>query len=199
MITDCFLWLDDDNGFKRYYVDGIGVSALSSRTMAVLSKDVDSDGSIEVPTEEFLPNINPESNASFIARTNNLGPSLINWVRVTENSAETVERHLILSQYGYSFKFSTEWLGNVSVINDSQNGLLTFWSVENEDGVPQKSKKLFSIMTVTEMDLDTIGSIAFSYSQITELKGKFYYSKIYDAGVEFGITKKEIKQRVIAG
>ena len=54
-------------------------------------------------------------------------------------------------------------------------------------------------MTITEIDLDTIGEISFTYSQLMQLKGKFYYSKIYDAGVDYGITKKEIKQRIIAG
>ena len=104
-----------------------------------------------------------------------------------------------MSQYGYSFKFSEKWLGGVSVINDPQKGVLTFWSVDFKDGVPVRNRKLFSIMTLTDIDLETIGEISFSYSQITQLKGRFYYSRIFDAGVEYGITKKEIKQRIIAG
>ena len=153
-----------------------------------------------MPCEEYLANISTEvPDISNAKTTNNLGPSLINWVSVSEDSAETLERHIIMSQYGYSFRFSEKWLGNVSVINDSQKGILTFWSVNIKDGIPQKGKKLFSIMTITEIDLDTIGEISFTYSQLTQLKGKLYYSKIYDAGVDYGITNKEIKNRIIAG
>ncbi len=200
MTTDCFLWKETENNFERYNVAGSTVGAISSRTFSVLCRDINSDGIIEVPTEEFLPNISDNSNTGLsVLKNSYLGQSLINWVTVSEDSAETVERHIIMSQYGYCFKFSEKWLGNVSVINDPQKGVLTFWSVEMMDGIPVRNRKLFSIMTLTDIDLETIGEISFSYSQITQLKGKFYYSRIYDAGVEYGITKKEIKQRIIAG
>ena len=158
--------------------------------------DINGDGIIEVPSEEFLPNISDDNTTNI----GNLGQSLINWVRITEDKAEIVDRHIIMSQYGYRFRFSEKWLGNVSVSNDPQKRILTFWSVENSDGRIVKSKKLFSVMTITEIDLDTIGEFSFTtYSQLMQLKDKLYYSRIYDAGVDYGITKKEIKQRIIAG
>ena len=192
MITDCFLWKSRDKVFERYNIAGSSVSSISSRTKSVLCSDINNDGTIEVPSEEYLPDITDDGAA-------NLGQSLINWVSINENSAEIIDRHIILSQYGYRFRFSENWLGNVAVTNDADKGILTFWSVKNIDGITVKNKKLFSVMTITEIDLDTIGEISFTYSQLMQLKGKFYYSKIYDAGVDYGITKKEIKQRIIAG
>lgn len=192
MITDCFLWKSQDKVFERYNIAGSSVSSISSRTKSVLCSDINNDGTIEVPSEEYLPDITDDGAA-------NLGQSLINWVGINENSAEIIDRHIILSQYGYRFRFSENWLGNVAVTNDADKGILTFWSVKNIDGITVKNKKLFSVMTITEIDLDTIGEISFTYSQLMQLKGKFYYSKIYDAGVDYGITKKEIKQRIIAG
>lgn len=192
MITDCFLWKSQDKVFERYNIAGSSVSSISSRTKSVLCSDINNDGTIEVPSEEYLPDITDDGAA-------NLGQSLINWVSINENSAEIIDRHIILSQYGYRFRFSENWLGNVAVTNDADKGILTFWSVKNIDGITVKNKKLFSVMTITEIDLDTIGEISFTYSQLMQLKGKFYYSKIYDAGVDYGITKKEIKQRIIAG
>ena len=200
MVTDCFFWQKEDKDFSQYSVAGVGISALSSRTSSVLCRDMNSDGIIEVPSEEYLPNITSDNPTNVNARTtNNLGPSLINWMSVNSDSAKIIERHIILSQYGYSFRFSEDWLGKVSIINDQQKGILTFWSTENKNGVIEKGRKLFSIMTITEFDLETIGEISFAYSQLSEIKGKLYYSKIYDAGVDFGITKKEIKNRIIAG
>ncbi len=192
MITDCFLWKSQDKIFERYNISGSSIPSISSRTKSVLCSDIDNDGTIEVPSEEYLPNITDDGAA-------NLGHSLINWVSISENTAEIIDRHIILSQYGYIFRFSENWLGNVAVTNDAEKGILTFWSVKNIDGLIVKNKKLFSVMTITEIDLDTIGEISFTYSQLMQLKGKLYYSKIYDAGVDYGITKKEIKQRIIAG
>lgn len=192
MVTDCLLWNKDNDVFERYSVAGSTVASLSLRNTSVLCSDINDDGIIEVPSEEFLPNISDNE-------ANNLGQSLINWMRVTSETAEIVDRHIFMSQYGYRFRFSEKWLGNVSVSNDPRKGILTFWSVENSDGTIVKNKKLFSVMTITEIDLETIGEISFTYSQLMQLKGNLYYSKIFDAGVEYGITKKEIKQRIIAG
>ncbi len=192
MITDCLLWKGSEGIFERYNLSGTSITSISSRTTSVLCSDINNDGIIEVPSEEYLPNISDNE-------VNNLGQCLINWVSVNENSAEVIDRHIILSQYGYRFRFSEKWLGNVTVSNDPQKGILTFWSVKNIDGLIIKNKKLFSVMTITEIDLETIGEISFTYSQLMQLKGKLYYSKIYDAGVDYGITKKEIKQRIIAG
>lgn len=196
MVTECFSWKNADKTFEKYNVAGSSIASISSRTASVLSSDINGDGIIEVPSEEFLPNISDDNTTNI----GNLGQSLINWVRITEDKAEIVDRHIIMSQYGYRFRFSEKWLGNVSVSNDPQKRILTFWSVENSDGRIVKSKKLFSVMTITEIDLDTIGEFSFTtYSQLMQLKDKLYYSRIYDAGVDYGITKKEIKQRIIAG
>lgn len=192
MITDCILWKEVSDDFERYSVSGGSIASLSSRSASVLCSDIDGDGIIEIPSEEYLPNISDSD-------PNNLGQSLINWIRVSDDEAKVVDRYIIMSQYGYRFRFSEKWLGNVTVANDPRKGILTFWSVENIDGLIVKDKKLFSVMTITEIDLDTIGEISFTYSQLMQLKGKLYYSKIYDAGVEYGITKKEIKNRIIAG
>lgn len=196
MITDCLLWENDKDSFQRYTVSGKSITSLSSRTTSVLCSDINSDGIIEVPSEEYLPNITDDNSNQNVS---NLGHSLINWVKISDDKAEIIDRHIIMSQYGYRFRFSEKWLGNVSVTNDSRKGILTFWSVENIDGKIVRNKKLFSVMTITEIDLDTIGEISFTYSQLMQLKGKLYYSKIYNAGVDYGITKKEIKQRIIAG
>lgn len=199
MTTDCFSWNETKNNFERYLVSGMNVSALSSRSSTVVCSDINADGIIEVPTEEFLPNISDISLTTNIARNGNLGQSLINWVAVNKSSVKNIERHIVMFQYGYSFKFDEKWLDNISVVNDTQKGILTFWSVKKYKDEFVKDKKLFSVMTITELDFETIGEISFLYSRIAQLKGKLYYSRIFDEGLEYGITKKEIRQRIIVG
>ncbi len=195
MITDCFVWKKADKEFSRYMVSGVSVPALTSRTSTVFCKDINSDGHIEVPTEEYLPNISDDN----YARNNNLGTSLITWLWIDKDNAEFVESHIILSQYGFSFRFDSKWLDNVSVENNQQKGLLTFWSIKYVDGIAVKDEELFSIMTLSDFDLETIGELSFYYSQVNQVKGKYYYCRIYDKGSEYGITKKDIKNRMILG
>lgn len=194
MLTDCFAWNNIDNSFERYIVSGNSVASLTSRTSTVFCKDINSDGLIEIPMEEYLSNISDNGN-----KTNNLGTSLITWLWIDENYTEFVESRIILSQYGYSFQFNRHMLGNVSVINDTEKSLLTFYSLKNENGIIIKDEPLFSIMTLTEFDLDIISELSFYYSLIDQVKDKYYYCRIYDAAEEYGLNKKEIKNRIILG
>ena len=77
--------------------------------------------------------------------------------------------------------------------------LLTFYSFKNENGIIVKDESLFSIMTLTEFDLDIISELSFYYSLIDQVKDKYYYCRIYDAAEEYGLNKKEIKNRIILG
>lgn len=196
MITDCFLWNTDDDIFKRAYVGGNSIASLTSRTSSVICKDINSDGLIELPREEYLPNT---SNDSFSMVSNNLGMSTISWFWFYDDDTEFVECHMILSQYGYSFVFNRHMMGNVTVENDTQKGLLTFYSIKNENGKIIKDQPLFSIMTLTDFDLEAISEISFYYTLVGQSKDKYYYCRVYDTAEEYDITKKEIKNRMILG
>ena len=196
MITDCFIWNRESKEFSRYLVSGVSVPALTSRTSTVFCKDVNGDGFIEIPTEEYLPNVSSNND---LVKYNNLGTSVVVWQWIYDNKCEYVESHIILSQYGYSFRFKQSWFDNVSVENDPQRGLITFWSLNYIDGVAIKDKELFSIMTLSDFDLETISELSFYYSLIDQVKDKYYYCRIYDEGSEYGITKKDIKNRMIMG
>ncbi len=194
MITDCFIWDTSNDTLDRAFVSGNSVASLSSRTSSVLCKDINSDGYIEIPVEDYLPNI-----TDYESKSNNLGTSIINWLWFKGDESELVSSHIILSQYGYSFIFNRHMLGNVSVINDTEKGLLTFYSLKYENGVALKDKPLFSIMTLTDFDLDVISELSFYYSLIDQVKDKYYYCRIYDDADAYGITKKEIKNLIILG
>lgn len=196
MITDCFLWDTADDTFKRAYVGGNSIASLTSRTSSVICKDINFDGLIELPREDYLPNT---SDDSISMGSNNLGMSIISWFWFHGDDTQSVDHRIILSQYGYSFSFNRHMMGNVSVENDTQKGLVTFYSVKNENGVIVKDEPLFSIMTLTDFDLDAISEISFYYSLVNQSKDKYYYCRIYDAAEEYAITKKEIKNRMILG
>jgi hypothetical protein len=196
MLTDCFLWDTTDDTLERAYVGGNSIASLTSRTSSVVCKDINSDGLIELPREEYLPNTSEDRMSS---GSNNLGMSVISWFWFNDNDTEFIEQHMILNQYGYSFRFNRHMSGNVSVENNTQKGLLTFYSIKNENGSIVKDEPLFSIMTLTELDLEAISEISFYYYLVGQNKDKYYYCRVYDAAEDYAINKKEIKNRMILG
>ena len=196
MITDCFLWNTADDTFDRAYVGGNSIASLTLRNSSVICKDINSDGLIELPREEYLPNTS-EDNLSY--GSNDLGMSKITWFWFYGDETEFVECHMLFPQYGYSFVLNRHLMGNVSVENDTQNGLVTFYSIKKTDGKIVRDQPLFSIMTLTDFDLNIISEISFDYFMSGQIKDKYYYCRLFDAAEEYAITRREIKNRIIAG
>lgn len=196
MITDCFLWNTADDTFGRAYVGGNSIASLTLRNSSVICKDINSDGLIELPREEYLPNTS-EDNLS--CGSNDLGMSKITWFWFYGDETEFVECHMLFPQYGYSFVLNRHLMDNISVENDTQNGLVTFYSIKNVYDKIMRNQPLFSIMTLTDFDLDVISEISFNYTMVGQIKDKYYYCRVYDAAEEYAITRKEIKNRIIAG
>lgn len=192
LATDCIRWNEQNETFDRCFIDGVSSSTLSSRVSNVLCKDINSDGIIEVPTENRFV---------FYDRNNadKYGMNLINWVNIGDDAVNVIDRHIIFAQYGFSYSFSDEMVGKVCVENNSEKGVLTFYSLAYEDEVPIKDKKLFSITVKSDLDLESISELSFHYTELSYIKGRFYFCRLYDAAEQSGITKKEVKSRIIAG
>ncbi len=194
MATDCVAWSDNDKAFVRYGDGLVSLSAISSRSSVVSCADIDSDGIIEVPTEEILP----ASNVITAERTENIEQSLIRWIKLTNSGKpETVQHRLINSVAGYSLVFDESWLGKVTVENDQSSGVVTFCELNNIGGQFVKGAPLFSLKTVSEETSVTYFSTYYDY--LANNKGQYYYCRIFGKGEDFGITYKKIKNSMIMG
>lgn len=193
MATDCLYWNKDKTALEKITFNGMSLSAITSRTTGVLCSDINSDGIIEIPTEEFLP----ASSVISAERAVVAGQSLIKWVQIGAYSLEAVEYRLINSQAGYSFKFNEEWLGKVTVENDLSKGVLTFCQLKNVGGQLVCGVPYFSIKTVT--DENSVSYFSTNYDYLLNNKGQYYYCRIYDSGDDIQITYKKIKNAMILG
>lgn len=193
MATDCFWWDNSNSSFSKYSLYNMSLSALSSRTTGVLCSDINNDGIIEVPTEEFLP----ASTVVSAERTVVSGQSLVKWVQLDRYSLDTVEYHIINSASGYSFKFDSNWLGKVTVENDLSKGVITFCELRSENGQLVCGAPYFSIKTVT--DEDSVSYFSTDYDYLLNNKGQYHYCRIFEKGDDMGITYKKIKNAMILG
>lgn len=193
MATDCFSWNKENNEFQRYLIDGMTVSAVTSRTTSVMCDDINSDGIVEMPVEEFLP----ASNVISSERTTVQSQSLTRWVQLVDDTAQTIEYHLINSAASYSLLFDEKWLGKITVENDTETGVLTFHELKNENGEFIMGEPYFSIKTVSQEE--TVSYFTSNYDYLDNNKNHYYYYRIFSAGKEFGITSKKIEKSLIMG
>lgn len=189
--TDCICWNEESENFERSYIDDISVGTLSLRMSNVLCKDINSDGKIEIPTEEYF--------AYYDSDENQRGINFINWVNISDDKAELVDTRLIFSQYGFSFSLNGELFSKVIAENNSEKGVITFYSVKEDAERYIKDKRLFSITVKSDLDLESISELSFQNSEVSYIKGKFYFCRLYDSADSLGITKKEVINRIIAG
>ena len=182
---------EESENFERSYIDGVSVGTLSLRMSNVLCKDINSDGNIEIPTEEYF--------AYYDSDENQRGINFINWVNISDDKAELVDTRLIFSPYGFSFSLNGELFSKVIAENNSEKGVITFYSVKEDAERYIKDKRLFSITVKSDLDLESISELSFQNSEVSYIKGKFYFCRLYDSADSLGITKKEVINRIIAG
>ncbi len=193
MATDCFYWNGKTKTFEKITYGGAGIAAITSRSSGVFCSDINSDGFIEIPVEEYLPAssvITPE-------RSSDAGQSIIRWVQIGDGVLNTAEYHILNLSSGYTFVFDKEWIGSVTVENDVAEGVLTFCELKNVNGQFICGAPYFSIKTVTEEN--NISYFSTDYDYLLKNKGQYYYCRIFDKGEDLGITYKKIKKSMITG
>lgn len=193
MATDCFYWDDATEHFERMTINGVNLSALSSRASGVICSDINSDGIIEIPTEEFLP----ASNVITAERNIGNAQALIKWVSIDNSQLKTIEYRIMNSSSGYAVKFDESWLGKVTVINDIADGVLTFCKLEYLNGQAVCGEEYFAIKTVAGDN--SLSFFSTDYNYLFNVKGQYHYCRIYESGENFGLTYKTIKKSMITG
>ena len=192
MATDCFYWDKSKNAFEKITYGGVSLSAITSRSAGVFCSDINSDGFIEIPVEEYLP----ASSVVTAERSVDIGQSIIKWVQIGAGYLNTVEYRLMNSSSGYSIKLDEDWIGKVTVINDTVEGVLTFCKLKNDNGQLECGDAVFSIKSTSD---DGMVSYFSDYDYLTKNKGQYYFCRIYDEVEGFEVTYKEIKNSMIMG
>lgn len=194
MATDCLYWNKNSNCFEKITYGGVSLASITARGSGVFCSDINSDGFIEIPIEEFLP----ASSVISAERSNDAGhQSLIKWVQIGDGVLNTAEYRIINSVFSYSFAFDSNWIGHITVENDISNGVMTFCELKNENGQLVCGSPYFSVKAVT--DENNISYFSTDYDYLMRNKGQYYYCRIFDKGEEFGITYKKIKNSMIMG
>ncbi len=213
MTTELFYWHKAEKRFERpHYGDSAFLTSVATRSTAITCKDINDDGVVEIPFEEHI-----KESRLITANSANRQQSIIKWMKYGNNTYKCLYYELINLAGNYSLKIKNSWYGVFTVINDTEKGVLTFYSAGGqysdafadngrEDGSfafsinererpHESSDALFCIISVPDSDTSFYDLSGSKY--LKNDNGFNYFCRIYEAGKKSGITKDSIKKILI--
>lgn len=192
MITDCIYYDEKSGEFKRERSNFPPLSVWSSRITNIVCKDVNSDGIVEVPKEEEIP----ESEVLGFTKDIVNRQFIIKWTQLDKNQNKPVLYEILNPTYGYSYRIDEKDANKITVINNLKTGVLTFYSLNFTNGYPERGSALFSVIAVKESDSEA-NDLDFRYKYLKSAGNYSYFCRIYENGEKSGTTKTTIKNNLI--
>lgn len=151
-----------------YELNAFGQSP-TIRDIRALSRDIDNDGIVEIPTLEILPgsvNITSESDVR-------IPLNLTVWSEFKNNKFIEKNKSIINGTYGYMFCFPEDWLGKVTAVYNAKNAALTFYKTDSNLTI---GDEMFSLRAFSRLKW---AENTFGYTKFGE-SGAFVYGYIID-------------------
>lgn len=203
MSTEIIYWDSKINGLYSPLLDTDTQSVTSTiRSSRIESRDINGDGLIETPLQiplagsyttsnSFKTEISSESNSVTLSNISTASVFLTKWCTFSaDNKFVPVAYSAINSSDYYILNFKTEWLDKITIENDVENRIWTFYKFDKSQGV---GDKLFSIATDPSADWSED-----KYNddvKIAENHNLVYTVRIFEGAKKFNITADLIKQQ----
>lgn len=204
MSTEIIYWDSKINGLYSPLLDTDTQSVTSTvRSTRIESRDINGDGLIETPLQVPLfgsyttssalkAEASTDDSSAAINSSTTASVFLTKWSTFSkDNKFVTVAYAAINSSDYYVFNFKTEWLDKITIENDVENRVWTFYEINKSNSV--LGDKLFSIATIPSSDWSE--EKYSGYVKIAENNSLVYASKIFDGAKNYGITSNVIMQQ----
>lgn len=204
MSTEIICWDSKTNGLASPLLnpDTQSVTA-TTRSIRIESRDINGDGLIETPLQVPLlgsyttsSSLKAEASSGDVSAYANVSATasvfLTKWCTFSVNNSFTpVAYAAINSSDYYILNFKTEWLNRLTIENDVENRIWTFYEINKSDA--SLGDKLFSIATIPSADWSE--EKYSNYVKIAENNSLIYATKIFDSAKKYGITSNVIMQQ----
>lgn len=181
MTTDVLRFDNAKNRLSRVFIDGKTVSGISKRSTNAVCEDINSDGIIEVPVQKKL--VQKE-----------LSSSVIEWNAVIGNTLSKVTSYFDNRENGYYFEIPEQIENSVIPVLLSDNETMRVYVLKGDEKGVLQNVPAFEVRIEYE---ETHGLLSAQFRLLGSYKGKKYYYRIFDAGNELGVTKKDISSGII--
>lgn len=201
MSTEIIYWDNKINGLYSPLLNTDTQSVTSTvRSVRIESRDINGDGLIETPLQVPLAgSYTTSSTLKAEESTSNVEVSSVSTASVfltkwctfsTDNKFVPVAYSAINSSDYYVLNFKTEWLDKITIENDVENRIWTFYEIDRNNNL---GDKLFSIATIPASDWSA--DKYSGYRKIAENNNLVYAAKIFDGAEKYGITSKVVSQQ----
>lgn len=205
MSTEIIYWDSKINGLSSPLLNTDTQSVTSTvRSIRIESRDINGDGLIETPLQVPLSGsyttssslkaeaTTTDSSSAALSASTTASVFLTKWCTFSaDNKFVPVAYSAINSSDYYVFNFKTEWLDRITIENDVENRVWTFYEISKSDST--LGDKLFSIATIPSLDWSE--EKYSDYVKIAENNSLVYAAKIFDSAKDYGITSNVIMQQ----
>lgn len=203
MSTEIVYWDSKINGLYSPLLDTDTQSVTSTvRSLRIESRDINGDGLIETPlqvpligsytTSSTLKAEASSADSAVLTSSATASVFLTKWCTFsTDNKFVPVAYAAINSSDYYVFNFRTEWLDKITIENDVENRVWTFYEIDQSGSA--LGDELFAIATIPVSDWSE--EKYDGYVKIAENNRLVYAVNIFDTGKNYGITSSVISQQ----
>lgn len=203
MSTEIIYWDSKINGLYSPLLDTDTQSVTSTvRSLRIESRDINGDGLIETPlqvpligsytTSSTLKAEASSADSAVLTSSATASVFLTKWCTFsTDNKFVPVAYAAINSSDYYVFNFRTEWLDKITIENDVENRVWTFYEIDQSGSA--LGDELFAIATIPVSDWSE--EKYDGYVKIAENNRLVYAVNIFDTGKNYGITSSVISQQ----
>lgn len=161
--------------------DTLSLSAQTARTTEVFCRDANEDNIIEIPTASPLPGYGEDYEGQPLF--------LVTYCHIGLESLEAVSSGVINADHRYMVTFPQRWIGNVTVVSQTENGEWAFvpYNGSFSDASPLLRIRVYSVK-------DYHDKFENKYFQLIGKQGLFeYYAYIPENSDPLKITTEELK------
>ena len=155
------------------------------RSSAIMCKDINDDGILEIPIYESLPSVPSKNNENLY---------YTNWCSYNGESLTNKRTTIMNLNDGYYLNVPVKWVGKIAALKDTENRIRTFYRYDSE--TQTVGKELLYIQTFDSDDWDDGKYTSLKLTEIIRTDSTVYAGWTNEGGDEMSVTLEEIKNAV---
>ena len=155
------------------------------RSSAIMCKDINDDGILEIPIYESLPSVPSKNNENLY---------YTNWCSYNGESLTNKRTTIMNLNDGYYLNVPVKWVGKIAALKDTENRIRTFYRYDSE--TQTVGEELLYIQAFDSDDWDGGKYTSLKLTEIIRTDSTVYAGWTNEGGDEMSVTLEEIKNAV---
>ncbi len=170
-----------DNILRSTYDTALAETRLTYRPSAVYTKDINADGTLEIPIMSLL------ASTALMSETDKV--YVTSWCNFDGAALNVIENTFMNYTDGYYLTVSDKWMNSIHLARKVDSRQRIFYSYD--PATDMQGNEVFRIVATTQSDIDSGKFDNTGYEQLRNVNGMIYLTKVTENN-ELGITVETI-------